>query len=551
MKPSSLSGRIVTGVVLVGLVTAWGGNRLPTRRSPHVSSRSVAVKRINGGTLTIGLTEDPDTLNPLTTQLVSSGSILSGIMEGMLGANSNGGTIYRLATSDSVSKNRLVYTWHLRHGVKFQDGEPFDAQVVVDNWKAIANPKFGAFSTNGWTDITRIDTPDKYTVVMHTRQRYAPFVYFVGRTVLSPPSAFQSPKYDQQTFGQHPAGTGPYTFVKWLTGQYVELRRNPHYWGPKAHIQTIVFKIVPSANTLMVEMKTGGVQMAPLLPSIRYAEARSLSNSVVITKPGLTWYHLDLKNIGFLRDRKVRLALAYATPVKDIITRLLHGLALPCPTDNPPGEAYHDPHIKLYPYNPGKAKQLLKSDGFKMGSNGVLEKNGKPLSLQYWIPSGDQESSEVQQVVTADWRQIGVGVTDDEQDPNSLYGPGGYQFTRAMTVSGYSWNNLDDPADQFYWNSKDIPKTPTGNGGDDIEYFYKYPWQAKIDKLTNEGVTTINPRQRKKIYWKIQQLLHTEEPVIFMYAEKEIFVGPRNMIGFRPSAYAALLWNAADWQLTK
>lgn len=551
MKSSSLSGRVVTGVALIALLSAWGGNRLSGHRTLHVGNRSVPAKPVNGGTLTIGITEDPDTLNPLTTQLVSSGSILSGIMEGLLSSNSKGGTVYKLATSYSVSKNGLIYTWHLRHGVKFQDGEPFDAKVVVDNWKALTNPKFGAFANEGWTDITRINTPNKYTVVMHTLHSYAPFVFRVGRTVLSPPRAFQSPQYDQQTFGQHPVGTGPYTFVKWLTGQYVELGRNPQYWGAKAHIQTIFFKIVPNANTLMVELKARGVQMTPLLPSIRYSEARSLPDTVVITKPGLTWYHLDLKNIGFLRDRKVRLALAYATPVREIITRLLHGLALPCPTDNPPGEKYHNPHVTLYPYNPSKSKQLLKADGFKMGSNGVLEKNGAALSVQYWIPSGDQESSEIQQVVTAAWRQIGVGVTDDEQDPNSLYGPSGYQFTRAMTVSGYSWNNLNDPADEFYWNSKDIPKTPTGNGGDDIEYFYKYPWQAKIDKLTTAGVTTVDPRQREKIFWKIQSLLHAEEPVVFMYAEKEIFVAPRNLIGFNPSAYSALLWNAADWQLTK
>lgn len=124
------------------------------------------------GSLTIGTTDDPDTLDPLTTQLVSSRSILSGIMEGMLGSNSKGGTIYRLATSYQVSKNGLVYSWHLRHSVKFQDGEPFNARVVLDNWKAIVNPKFGAFSPSGWTDISSINTPDRYTVVMHTRKRY-------------------------------------------------------------------------------------------------------------------------------------------------------------------------------------------------------------------------------------------------------------------------------------------------------------------------------------------------------------------------------------------
>lgn len=550
MKFFSLSGRVLTGVALVAVLTAWGGSRVP-RATSQIGHRGVAAKPINGGTLNIGISENPDTLNPLTTQLVSSGYILSGIMQSMLGSDSKGRTIYRLATSYRVSKNGLDYTWHLRRGVKFQDGEPFNSRVLVANWKAITNPKFGAFATAGWTNITRIDTPNNYTAVMHTKMRFAPFVFFVGRTILSPPKAFQSPKYDQQTFGQHPVGTGPYTFVKWLPGQYIELRKNPNYWGTKTHIQTIYFRIVPSTNTLMVELKTGGVQMVPLLPVIRYAEARSMSRYVVIVRPSFNWYHIDLKNIGFLRDRTVRLALAYATPVQEIITRLLRGLALPCPTDSPHGQKYHDPNVKLYAYNPGKARQLLKADGFTTGPNGVLQKNGRPLSIQYWIASGDQESSRVQQVVAAAWRSVGIGVTDYQQDSSTLYGPGGYQFTRQMTASGYYWSNLGDPDDSFYWNSKFIPTTPTGGGGAGVAYFYKYPWQAQIDRLTNAGVRTVDPRQRKRIYQKIQHLLHQQEPVIFMYCPKAVFVAPRNLIGFNPSVYNALLWNVQDWQFTK
>lgn len=553
MNISRVARSAVAGGMVVALLSACGGTTSPSSASTGKanSGKAVVGKPYNGGSLVIGSTEEPDTLNPLTTQLVTSNSILSGVMEGMIDYNSADQIIYRLATSESVSKDGLTYTWHLRHGVKFQDGEPFNAQTVVADWKAIMNPKFGVYSQQGWNKITKMTTPDMYTVVMHTSKPYAPFAYYVGATYLSPPKAFQSPKYDQQTFGRAPVGTGPYTFVKWVSGQYVQLKKNPNYWGGPPHINTITYKIIPNDNTLMVQMKTRDVQMAPYLSAIRYSDAQKLPGTVVIAKPSLSWYHLDLKNVGFLEDPKVRVALAYATPTQEIVSRILKGLGQIDPTDTPPASPYFDPNVKPYPYNVKMAAQMLKADGFTKGPGGVLQKNGTPLSIEYWIPSGDQQSSEVQQVVSQSWKQIGIGVTNHQEDIKSIWGPNGYQFNKKLTAGGYSWFNSNDPDDSFYWNSTQIPKTPTSSGGDAVEYYTKYPWQSQIDTLTNEGVATVNPAKRKQIYWKIQQLLHQEEPILFLYSEKNIYAAPKHMIGFDPSAYNNLMWNVQDWQLTK
>jgi len=543
---------VVAALFIAAFLSACGSsNSSGHGASSSDVSHSAAGTPHNGGTLTIGSNEEPDTLNPLTTQLVTSDSVLSAVMEGLIDYNSNDHIIYRLATTYHVSKDGLTYTWYLRHGVKFQDGEPFNARVVVDNWKAIMNPKIGAYSQQGWNKITKITTPNNYTVVMHTKVRYAPFAYYVGSTYESPPSAFSSPKHNAQVFGRHPIGTGPYTFVKWVSGQNIELKKNPNYWGNKPHINIINYKIVPNDNTQIVQLKTHDIQMIPYLSAIRYNDAKSVSGVVMVTKPSLSWYHLDLKNISLLEDTKVRVALAYATPVAEIVQRIFHGLAVEDPTDFPPASPYYDPHVTPYPYSLSKASAMLKADGFKKGSNGILQKNGAQLNIQYWIPSGDQETSEVQQIVTASWKQIGVGVTDHQEDIKSIWGPNGYQFTHAMTAGGYSWFNSNDPDDSFYWNSSQIPKTPTGSGGDAPEYFHKYPWQSQIDMLTNEGVATIQPSRRKVIYWKIQQLLHKEEPVLFMYSEKNIYAAPKNMIGFDPSAYNNLMWNVQNWEFTK
>jgi peptide/nickel transport system substrate-binding protein len=375
----------------------------------------------------------------------------------------------------------------------------------------------------------------------------------VGDTPLAPAGEIaKGVKYFQQTFGRHPIGTGPYTFVKWSSGQSIELRKNPNYWGQKPHIDSITFKIIPNDNTEMVQLKTGDIQMTDTLAPNRYSQIKGMANVVPVVKPSLSWYHLDLKNVGFLRDTRVRQALAYATPVQEIITRLLKGLALPAPTDTPPASSYYDPHVKLYPYNLKKAAALLSQAGLKRGPGGILQKGGQKFTIEYWIPSGEQLEADVMQVVAANWRTLGIQVTTHTQDIKTIWGPNGYQFNKKMTAGGYSWFNGNDPDDRFYWNSADIPKTPTGTGGDVMEYYYKYPWQAEIDRLTNKAAATVNPQQRKPIYWKIQELLHQQEPVLFMYSTKLIFAAPKNMTGFDPSAFNyGQLWNAQTWQLTK
>jgi peptide/nickel transport system substrate-binding protein len=545
-----------TSITLLALLAGCGSGAAQKSSSgspPAKFASHSATQGIQGGNLVIGTTEEPDTLNPYITQLVTSDNVLSGIMEGMLDHNAKQQIVYKLATSYSVSKDGLTYTWHLRHGVKFQNGAPFTSKDIVANYKIIMNPKFGAYSTDGWDEIKKITTPDKYTVVMQTKHTFAPFVVDVGGSAISPAGEIaKGVKYFQQKFGRHPIGTGPFTFVKWSSGDSILMKRNPDYWGPKAHLNSITMKIIPNDNTEMVQLKTGEIQMTDDLAADRYAQIKGMKNVRALLVPGLSWYHIDLKNVGFLEDRRVRVALAYATPTQEIISRLMHGLAAPDPSDVTPGSWAFDPNVKLYPYDLKKAASLLTQAGFKKNSSGVFEKGGKPLTIEYWLPSGEQLNLQVAQVVTQSWKQLGVQAVTRTQDINSIWGAGGYQFNKKMTAGAYSWSNVDDPDDRFYWNSIDIPKSPTGTGGDVIEYYHKYPWQAQIDKLTNEGANTVDQTKRKQIYWKIQVLLHKEQPLIFMYAPKDIYAWPKAMTGTTPNVYSFGILSASNtWQMTK
>ncbi|HLM23253.1 MAG TPA: ABC transporter substrate-binding protein, partial [Propionibacteriaceae bacterium] len=272
--------------------------------------------------------------------------------------------------------------------------------------------------------------------------------------------------------------------------------------------------------------------------------------------------HIDLKQWDHLRMTKVRQALDFATPSQDIIDKLLNGRALPSIADQAPGSWAHNPNIQPRPYDLEQAKALLAEAGLTAGADGVLEGpvptddpnvgdgEVKPLDIELWFTSGSTENERICQVIAQSWNSIGVKTTVLNQDVSTIWGPEGYQFTEKMTGCIYSWFNSNDPSDRYYWHSSQIPETPTGTGGNLPAYFHEYSFQDQIDELTDAGDATTDQEARKEIYWQIQELLHEEVPVIFIYWEKAFPAVVPNLGGFWPSPFNYLMWNANEWYLT-
>lgn len=238
---------------------AQAGGTLPADAPTEPSGAPQA-----GGTLTIGTIEEPDTLHPYTTQLVTSSDILAGIMDSLLRYDSRQQLQPALAEGFEISEDGLTYTFRLRQNVTFHNGDAFGPQDVIDSWKMIMNEEFGAFSQLGWDKISDITSPDPATVVMATTEVYAPFLSFVaGSTSICPVAELaKGPDAFKQEFGRAPVGTGPVRFVEWQTKQQIVVETFPEYWGEPAKLDRIVVRILPDDNTQLVQLRTGEIQMA-------------------------------------------------------------------------------------------------------------------------------------------------------------------------------------------------------------------------------------------------------------------------------------------------
>ena len=253
-----------------------------------------------GGTFTVGTNEEPDTLNPYLTQLVTGSDITTGIMDTLMRYDSTQALIPTPATEFSVSDDGLTYTFTLREGVKFHNGDAFGPQDVIDTWTMIMNPDFAAFSTLGWDKITELTSPDEKTVVMVTNEVFAPFVSYVGAdpsSAISPVAELAAgPEKFKSDFGRTKLiGTGPVKFGKWTPKQQISLDKNADYWGEAPKLDQVIVRFLPDDNTQLVQLQTGEVQAAigsGSLGSLRVDEALAIPGIVVLEHPspgGATW----------------------------------------------------------------------------------------------------------------------------------------------------------------------------------------------------------------------------------------------------------------------
>ena len=315
-----------------------------------------------GGVLVASTIEEPDTLNPWITALVTGSDVLTGVFGGLMRYDSNQQIIPDLAESFEISTDGLIYTFKLRQGVTFHDGAAFTAKDVDATWKAIMNPDFTAYSQLGWDHIKTLDMPDDFTVVMNTTEAYAPFMAYisdpVSGAIISAAIFDKGPDYFRGDFGREPIGTGPFKIDEWKAKEQVGLSRYDGYWGTKPKLDQIIYRINPDDNTQLVQLQTGEAQMAASSGSIgssRLDEVLGYGTVDVYERPNMAWSHLDLKHVDFLR---IMTPSEYVLPEPDWPQRKVWRPKPPASSENgTPGASSNSP------ISSGLALEPLPGDG--------------------------------------------------------------------------------------------------------------------------------------------------------------------------------------------
>ena len=353
-----------------------------------------------------------------------------------------------LATSWSQTPDGLEWTFKLRPGVKFHDGEPFDAKVI--EWWV---PKF-AGTENAYMveQIDKVEVVDDQTVKLKMKNPDPNLLFNLASSFMGIPS----PKaYDAlgDKFGVTAAvGSGPYRLEKFTVGQQTVLVRNDDFkWGTDlsanrgpAKIKKITVREIPEDSTAFLELQTGGVDLLYTVPVDFLPRMKAEKSVKVMTIPGTEIVYMPMNTQSApLTDLHVRAAVAYAVDQKSIWQSLYGGVGAPANGFLISGllEAKVDPKFAIS-YDPERSKKLLDEAGWKAGPDGIRMKDGAKLQLKLWTSNGT-EFKRLVEVIQAQLKAVGIGAEITVFDASTINAQYKKKTEHQLAVRSYSWTNAD------------------------------------------------------------------------------------------------------------
>lgn len=352
-----------------------------------------------------------------------------------------------LAESWEEAPDGMAWTFHLKKGVKFHNGEPFNADTVKA-WLALFKDGENAYMTEA---IAEVQVIDEQTVKFVMSRPEPNLLYNLSSSFMSVVEPKSYVALGDNYGVTEVYGTGPYKLESFTIGQETVLVRNDDYtWGSPlaknhgpAKIARLTFREIPEDSTAFLELKTGGVDMLLGVPADLIGEVKKEANMTLLTMPGQDVYYMPMNvTKAPFDDIKVREAAAKAINQEEILASVFGGVGSVADTFliSALPEGHVSDSAKIH-YDPARANALLDEAGWKMGADGVREKDGQPLKISLWTQS-DSIFRRLTEVVQAQLKAVGIDAaitTFDSSMIRDQYKTGEQQ----AAVRSYNWDNAD------------------------------------------------------------------------------------------------------------
>ena len=523
-----------------------------------------------GGTIKIALYQEPGNLNPYLNVQNAGNVVRNTIFGGMVRPNEKGEYVPDLAKEVPTTKNGLVsadgktVTYKLRQDVKWHDGKPFTAKDVRFTFDVIMDPANPVTSRLGYRDIESFTMKDQYTFEVRFKTFFAPFISLFG--AILPAHAFEGKTaIDKSDFNRKPIGTGPYRFTEWASGDHITVAKNPDYYvKDKPYIDQVIFRITPSREVGIAQLKTGEVDVVWNLIEAQIPEFEGDKEIDVWAKPGVGVERLVLnfstptgERAGdpttkhpVLSDPKVREAIELAINKKLIVDKLLYGKTTV--GTSPLSTGWAAPAIPASEFNPEKAKKLLEDAGWKAGPDGTRVKDGVKASLTYQTTSGDKLREMAQQVVQEMLKEVGIALEIKNIPSASLLGTWADNAPRAkgtFDINMWTTNPGIDPHFHLfsYFHSSQIPTDSNKGEGQN----YARLKDDTVDKSLDEAGSTPDLDRRKAAFERAVKAVTASRAHIFLYNRLDVDGARKYVMGRTHNPWDNLAWDLENWWLSK
>ncbi|MBI1802186.1 MAG: hypothetical protein HYR71_11230 [Chloroflexi bacterium] len=493
------------------LLSACGASTTPAppaATQPPAAPAATATPAGPSGTLVVGLAAESEAMDPYFVYQNAGQSIMRSLFDNLLDRDFTGNIIPSLAESWSLVDEKTL-EFKLRKGVKFHNGEDFDANSVKFSIERMLNPDLKAGGRNQYASIDTVNIVDPFTVRIVLKKTDATVIQALSGLQMLPPNYLK--QVGDVGFGKAPVGTGPFKFVEWVKDDHATVEANPNYWvgsfKGKPLVKTVIFRPIPEASTRIAELKTGRVHLIQDLPTDQVKDVEAAGFKAAALDTGS---HFDIWLVadagGPLADKRVRQALNYGVNVEGIVAALLQGRGQRIASPFAAGVMGYDSTLKPYPYDLNKAKSLLAEAGLASGFDIMLD-------------ACTCDRLDLTQAVVGELAKMGVKATIRSFEI-SIFNDNWIKHTTSGLIAARLGGSGDPSTLLNFWVKTKGLLTRYSN--------------TDADKLIDQGAGTLDVNKRIETYKQLGKVLNDDPPAIYLWSSIYLYGVSPKLDGWKP-----------------
>lgn len=533
-----LKRSILPLIISASLLTACG-NDTPENTVDY----SPEGTRSHGGVYVSASIGEPSNLIPWLAGDSASSEVTAHIYNSLIKYDKDLEFEPDLAQRWNISEDGLTLTFHLQPDAKWADGMPFTAHDVMATYKAITDPNTRTPYAQKYTIVKEAKVLDEHTFRVTYSEPFAPALASWAQLAILPKHKLdEAEDINTAELVQIPLGTGPYKLQKWKRGQEIQLIENPDSFEGRPGITLLRNRLITDLDAQFLALRKGEIDNMGLKPiqyerltnkdsfTDRFAKYRYMGRLYV-------YMGFNLKRDLF-SDKQVRQALSYATPRETIINGILMGHGIASFGPFVPGTWAENPNLKPYPQDLEKAKELLAKAGWKdTDGDGILDKDGKPFQFTVVTNQGNDQRIKTAEIMQQGFKKVGVDMKIRVQEWATFIENTIHKRNFDAVMLGWSLPVEPDPYDVWH-SSKTGPR----------EFNFVGYQNPRVDELITKARQTFDQEERQKYLWEFQEILHEDQPYLFLFSPYSLVAIHRRVKGIEP-APAGIGYNFEDWYI--
>jgi peptide/nickel transport system substrate-binding protein len=546
----------VRKLLLLVCAVVWGGSVACSKVSDQTAMSGTHAGTVQPGILRVALPQDVKSLNSLLGSSTAEGFVERLMFEPLISADEHGVPVPILVrvipTIDNggISTDGLTIVYHLRRDIRWSDGVALTSKDVRWSWQAIMNPTNNVVARHGYDVVRSIDTPDDATIIVHLKERFAPFVntFFAESdqpfNIMPAHVLSKYPDVNQISFNTAPTvSDGPFRFVEWVHGDHITLAANDKFFLGRPKLRQIRINVVPDEHTTVQLLRTHEIDYMFQASINTYKELKTVPGVKIVwnNMNGYQGIEINLSR-PVLRDRRVRLAIASAIDKAELVRTLTDGMVKVATEDLPDWMWAFNPNARPLSFDPERARKLLREAGYTAGPDGMFARNGERLRLVLVTDVADATHRKICELVQAMLKTVGIDASIKFYPADLLYAPagmGGILHRGMFDLMMLPWYAGIDPDNSSQFMCRNMPP----NGYNDTHYC-----TPEMDRLQANALSAYDVATRRRSYFGIESLLARDNPVIILWWQRQQEPISVEFKGFAPNPTVES-WNAWQWSI--